>query len=235
MKNLHFLTLLLFLSALNAVTAQSRRFSFSISLAPTITGNVLVADNSLPSPVLETYRSLEKTRLGFTGFISAEYRLGSRSTVQFGLGYTLTGYKSKEIGLQFPTPTPADPKFAQYTDSYKDVFIPLGYRFYLTQKRHRWFVNGGIAPTVNISRQTTQKLSYADGRTQKRTDDITSVDFRMVNLNGLIGTGVDFALTNRLHVLFQPTFQYAFFGIAKDVSLNRHPWAIGAGIVLMKQ
>jgi hypothetical protein len=229
------LPLLLCLSALNTVTAQSGRFSFGISMAPTITGNILTADKSLAPFVVEAYRNLEKTRLGFTGYLSAEYRLGSRSILQLGLGYTLTGYKSDKIGLQFPTPSPVDPTYVQYTDSYKDVFIPLSYRYYLTQKRHRWFVSGGLAPAVNISRQTTQKLSYADGRTQLRTDDITSIDLRMVNLNGLIGTGVDFALTDHLHVLFQPTFQYAFFGIAKDASLNRHPWAVGAGVVLVKQ
>lgn len=230
--------ILLLLSLLFPVIAfsQEKKFKFGVVVNPNISNNFLSNDGSVPDAVAEVFADIEKFTWGHYDYLFTQYSINARFKIQIGTGYSQSGYVTKKKELRFSQPSPTDPEYSKFFYTYHDIIFPVLLRYNLGRRLNKFYLIGGIAPQVKISRTKTHKLWYPSGEitTQKTEDDPHSTEYRKTNCNGTIGIGYDMEISGKLHLLIQPTFDCNLFGVFQSASLNRRMYTIGlnAGVIL---
>ncbi len=227
MKQLLFL-LSLFISL--SLSAQNK-FHFGAVVSPVISGNILSNDGTVPGTVAETFRGLEKTVFGYTGYMFTQYKINEKWSILTGAGYAHTGYTTgKHSNLVFAQPEPSAIQSVRFSWIHQDIILPVLSRYNLTKRKNKFYVIGGLTPLLKLGRIKKQESGYLDGSSITKKEEDTVADYRKINLNGTIGIGYDLQLASKTSLFFQPTFDCNLLDTAKSGSLNRKIYAIGLNI-----
>jgi hypothetical protein len=102
-----------------------------------------------------------------------------------------------------------------------DLFeIPLIFRYKLLNKRFSVNLAGGLSPAIVVNDKT-----YLEADSKQY--DVGSPDnLNPFIINSSIAMGLEYAVSNRFSLNFEPTLKYALSPLNKDSKFNYHPYSI---------
>ena len=74
----------------------------------------------------------------------------------------------------------------------------------------------------------TSNYEYANGKTEKKSQSSKS-GFNKVDISPMVSVGVDYKLTNKIHLLAEPTFRYGAVK-TKDAPVTENLWSAGLNV-----
>lgn len=213
--------------------AQTHPFHFGIQLTPGYSDNYLTNNGDVPEIIEDDFRQLEIGQAAGNSLIFAGYDLSSRFSLELGLGYSFTGFRDKKQISIPAVPDPAFPKATQFRFNYHDLIMPLRARYRFTPGTEGWYVHAGICPVYKLKRTKVFWQQKQDNTTSTSSQEDTAADYRTLNLNGSIGFGYEFALSEKLHFFVQPVLECNILGVVGQTpGLNRRIYTAGLGVGL---
>ena len=228
MKNLCLLFFLPF-----AISVQAQTFRFGLTLSPTLTGNFVYRNGSVPDVVIAFYKEKEITTFGYSAFLFSEYKLHPRASLRMGIGYARSGYRTQQQEFIFDLPEPNAPKYTRTVYEYQDVMVPVWFKYTPFKHKPGFYLIGGPGAQMKLARTNILIRTYANGEKSISKNEDTTTDFRTFNVNGAFGMGYDLPLSAQKHLFIQPTFDCNLLGTSKTAGLNRKIFTLGLQIGLI--
>jgi hypothetical protein len=145
---------------------------------------------------------------------SIKYRLNTSS----GYGYVLPKF--------ITNPIVGDSLYAfTSTHSLQYIGIPLAVTYHITRGKFRFNTLAGIA--ANILNKATLETTVENGSTHSIETVNNLQGVKNVYFSALAGAGVDYKLTNRTALTFEPTMRFALNSINKDATVKSYPMSLG--------
>ncbi|MEO0474082.1 MAG: porin family protein [Bacteroidota bacterium] len=206
------------------VFAQNQRLHFGVKFFPNYSWAKLVDDGSVPEGVVQSFRDLEIGRVSQSTQIFGEFAFSQRLAVSVGLGFQETGQATREQELIFPMPQPNDPEFSKFAFTYQYLELPVLLKVNFA---HGFYLEAGSSMSFLLSNFRKSKLRYPNGDVVTERSPNDYLEQRRMMLNVQAGLGYTFFRQKNWQLFLQPTFQMALHGLAREVALNRHPFAGG--------
>ena len=234
MKNI--VLLILCFVIINKVNAQ-KKWSFGAEAFPNYSkGELKTTGNTNPS-LVQLIDERETWKFCLSGLLFATYKLNSRSSIQFGLGYQNNGERTKYMQFTygdmtdprtgFGSTTISDPNAIMGTKFYynrHNIQIPILYQFNLTS---RFYLKTGLSTIFNFSNTTTLQKHLLSGKRERSTENDTQTSYRGVNLSGQFGIGFDYVQRTNFSLYVQPTIEKFLIGVSTNAPINRVPLSLG--------
>lgn len=202
-------TTILSLNASGQSAEQTTKISIGFTFSPDYSFRTLKSndDNSTTRQVIKDRNHIEIAKFGFSTGLNITYHLSNHIGLETGVQYANKGYKAKETDLILEHPDPNMLKKASINYSYQYLGIPIIARFTFGKSKIRFTSGAGIATNFLIKTKNTAHYKYADGKTEKRTETHSS-DFKKVSFSPLVSLGIDYKISDKIHVSAEPTFRF---------------------------
>ena len=99
--------------------------------------------------------------------------------------------------------------------------LPVILRYRVIDRKLGFNVLGGLSTNFLVGRD-----AYFQQEGEKEFVGFTG-DIKTVNYSSLVGVGLDYAVSGRLNLSFEPTFRYYLNSINEFSSLRSHPYSLG--------
>ncbi len=217
----------------SALFGQDSKFQFGLQLQ---TGFSDLAYRNPDSSSLETFvneRTSGKYSPGIT--FLGRYAASKRFAFQVGLGYTLSGYKVKQLDLYQTTPNMPEPTHFGTLRSviyYHDINLSFHAKAKPIKALAGFYILGGVSNQFDVGRRETLIFAFDAGGMERSTENISSVGrkFRQYNLRGDVGLGYEFE-TDDFSILFvEPFFGYNLFPIFTEGEGKYRQYLIGLNV-----
>lgn len=184
-------------------------------------------DDKFDLIIKKSRNEMEKAKFGYTTGLNVTFNFSDLLSFETGVCYTNKGYRIME---RYINTFPADPNFpdrAAISYCYQYIGIPIKARFSFGKGKIRIISSAGVMTGFLVNVKTTMNYKYGDGKTEKKNRSSTS-GFNKVDLSPMVGIGVDYKLTDKIHLSAEPTFR---FGLIKtvDAPIKENLW--NAGVV----
>lgn len=149
-----------------------------------------------------------------------------------GLQYSNKGYQTKTMDLIFEGTDPNEPMLVQakakFHYSYKYLGVPLKLNIYFGEGDLR-FVSG-IGATTNflLNVQNRENYEYADGKKETKNEEGT-LEYNMIDLSPMISFGIDYKISNNIHLRVEPTFRYGIIKVNHS-PIKENLWNAGVNL-----
>ncbi len=175
--------------------------------------------------------------LSYTTGISLLYSLNKKFEMESGLLLSAKGYAYKVPGegvWQIPEwesfvgweiNDPAVPLEATTTYNYQYLDVPLKLNWFLLHKKVRLFLSAGISGSLFLNEFVVQEAIFPDRAETSRYKE-EDVDFNPVVLSLTGGAGIEYPLSDRLRIRFNPEFRHAVVPIANTPG-RYYLWSVG--------
>jgi len=94
-------------------------------------------------------------------------------------------------------------------------------RYKLIDRKLGFNLLGGMSTNFLVG----SNVYFQEDGTKEKIGKTT--DIKTVNYSSIIGFGVDYAISKRLNINFEPTFRYYLNSINISSSINSHPYSMG--------
>ncbi len=185
--------------------------------------------------VIESRNDREIAKFGYTtGFIFS-ISFSKKVAFETGLQYSNKGYQTKIMDLVFegePTNSLL-PARAIFHYSYHYIGIPLKLNLFFGEGDLRLVSGIGVTTNFLLNVQNRNNFEYSDGK--KETTKSKGTDgFNKIDVSPMISFGIDYKLTNTIHLSAEPTFRY---GLIKTTSTpaTENLWNAGVNLGLSFQ
>lgn len=221
--------------SLVSANSQEKNIEIGVSLFPNYSIPRLTA-NDLIDPIFEPgFQGMETWKPALSAKVFVEYHLAEHASIGVGLGYQNLGERSQKFDLIFaidpvtgqPIIDPSFPNQARFIANYHHAEIPI---YYKQTFGNRFYALLGASAMINITNTTTSVSYYADGKKIRNTSTDNLTEYKLINLAGNIGFGIDIFCTERLTGFVQPYGKYTFLGVAKNTPFNRNYLAVGLSL-----
>jgi hypothetical protein len=164
--------------------------------------------------IVDSRNSLETPKFGFTTGFNYSMRLSKRFTFEVGVLYSEKGEKFKHTDF-IPPSTYNDPALpskilGRYHYLYLD--IPVRTNFYLTNKKLKLYLTGGISPNLHLIQKTVSIMKFGDGHST-RSVTYDNVGFSRINVAFIAGLGVRYDLSEKLYLQCEPLYRRSITSI----------------------
>ena len=201
-------------------TTSGSRISVGLNFSPDYNFRTISRDENGDGIDLtvKSRNDREVAKIGYTAGLNMAIKISKNVAFESGLQYSDKGYQTKTMDLVFegdPT-NPLLPAKATFHYSYHYIGVPLKLNLFFGEGDLR--VVSGIGVTTNflLNVQNRNNFEYSDGK--KETTKSKGTDgFNKIDVSPMISFGIDYKLTNTIHLRAEPTFRY---GIIK---LNHSP------------
>ncbi len=172
----------------------------------------------------------EVGKIGYSTGLSIAFKLSDRAALETGLQYSNKGYQTKTMDLIFegdPT-NPLLPAKSTFHYSYQYIGVPLKMNLFFGYGNLRFVSGIGVTTNFLMNVQTRGNYEYPDGK--KETTKSKSTDgFNKIDVSPMISLGIDYKLSNTIHLRAEPTFRY---GILKTTStpITENLWNAGVNL-----
>jgi hypothetical protein len=174
--------------------------------------------------VIKRRNEVELPKFGFTTGLNILVNFSKRAGLETGLQFSARGYKGKGMNLVFETPDPTLVTNASSSYSYQYIGIPLTARFGFGKSKVRFVSSVGFITGFLLNAKQITTYTYTNGRRDKQAQSIK--DFARIDISPLISIGVDYEVTDKIHLIAEPTFRYGVTK-TKDAPVGEHLWSAG--------
>lgn len=118
---------------------------------------------------------------------------------------------------------------------YRDLVFPLQLCYAITQKTNNWYVQGGLVPSILLSRAENITRYKVDNSSVTTTTYFTT-NYRLVNLSLTVSAGYQFHVSENFDFLLQPTVTCNLYGArlkSVDIPINWHLYNFGITLGLV--
>ena len=205
-------------------------FDWGISLYPNVSNRRLIAFSNISDREIIRLDSLESGRFSYSAGLNAGWR-GGKVGFYFGLNYMDTGYKTLKGGFAIDEPNPREASNRRFVYKNTNLEVPVELKFYqeLKDGSHFYFMLGG-AMSINLQNNFNTILYFGDSQELERTKD--EREFRSTNFAFQTGMGWEKALSDKIILAVQPTFQFWTKGVLVDNELNRNLYSFGLKLIV---
>ncbi len=175
--------------------------------------------------------TMEIPRMGFTSGVSLLYQINKLFTLESGLKIADRGEKTHVITLVPIEPDPNLPS-NKVVDTYHFLYlnIPLLLNYKVGIKNPEIFLSAGFSTGFFIKQWTTVKYIGAHKKTVLNEPN----DCTKINLSAMLGFGVNYQISKKFSIRFQPLFSYSITPVCK-VPLKEYHYSLGANMGLYYQ
>jgi hypothetical protein len=208
-----------FLLITTLLSAQSTKWTFGLQLHSGF--SYLTYQNELNSYYAARVRDNFLPRFAPGGILTVGYRVAPLVTLQAGIGYWLSGARIREQDLIIVTPDLPEGMYNGTFEGkfhYHDLVAPLYIKACPIANHQRFYLIGGFAGMVKLSRQQTIVFHYLDGTQQTIGEDMTDQyrTLTSLNLRSDLGFGYAFPLGKKMKGFLEPLFGYQVFPVIKE-------------------
>lgn len=188
-----------------------------------------------PYPDLGNWEDNQIGKLGYTTGLTIAVKLSDRAELETGLQYSNKGYQTKTMDLIFegdPT-NPLLPAKATFHYSYQYIGVPLKLNMFFGEDDLRIVSGIGVTTNFLLNVQNRANYEYPDGKKDIKKDK-SEDNFNKIDLSPFFSFGIDYKLTNAIHLRAEPTFRY---GILKTTStpITENLWNAGVNLAVSYQ
>ncbi len=159
--------------------------------------------------VIKSRNNIEIPKFGFTTGLNIWINFTNLVGLETGIQYSNKGYKTKTLDLIYEPSNPSSPTKAKIVYSYQYIGIPLKAKFTVGKSKTRFLSSIGFMTNFLLNVKQTINFEYADGKTEEKKQSTTS-GFKKVDISHMISVGIDYKLTDKIHLIAEPTFKYGF-------------------------
>lgn len=211
-------------------TKNFKRIMIGVNFSPdynfrTLTNKDGSSSNNI---VIKSRNELEKAKYGYTTGLNVCINFQKHVALETGIQYSNKGYKTKNLNLIFAPPNSGLPVKSQSIYAYKYIGVPLRVKFTFGTSKIRFLSSAGFMTNFLLKVKQTDISEYANGKTEEKTQSTTS-GFKKVDISPLISVGIDYKLTDKIHVLAEPTFRYGVLK-TRDAPVKENLWSTGVNI-----
>ena len=175
--------------------------------------------------VIKSRNDIEIPKFGFTTGLHVWINFTNIIGLETGIQFSNKGYKTKNQDLIYFPPNPGLPTKAKTVYTYQYIGIPLKAKFTVGKSKTRFLSSIGIMTNFLLHVKQTTTFEYADGKTEEKKQSATS-GFKKVDLSPMISVGIDYKLTDKIHLIAEPVFKYGVIK-TKDAPVKEYLWNAG--------
>lgn len=206
------------------------KISIGFNFSPDYNYRTIKSTGKLPDPGFESWEDNQIGKLGYTTALTMFIKLSDRVELETGLQYSNKGYQTKTMNLVFegePT-NPLVQTKAKFLYSYQYIGIPLKLNLFFGEGDVRFVSGIGVTTNFLLNVQNKGYYEYANGK--KETTKSKSTDgFNKIDMSSMISLGIDYKLTNTIHLRAEPTFRYGIIK-TKDSPNKENLWNAGVNL-----
>lgn len=184
--------------------------------------------NSSTDLVINSRNNIEIAKIGYTTGLNLLFHFSDLFGFETGVQYSNKGYKTKEQELTYLPPNPSLPNKLTSSYSYQYIGIPLKAKFSFGKSKAHFTSAAGFMTNFLINIKQTNNYTYSDGNTEKKNQSSTT-GFNKVDISPMVSIGVDYNLTDKIHIIAEPTFRFGLLS-TKDAPVKEKLWNAGLNL-----
>lgn len=236
---------LLFVSIWGLLLGQStdknkdKKFHIGIKFSPDYSYRYLSSNSevNMGNSIIDWRNEYETARMGSTSGVVAKYLLSKRIGLESGLQFSDTGYRSKYFKDDYeqpgginPSDDPAIPEKMTTNYHYYYLGIPIKLNYYLIRKKVHIFVTTGVSTDFFLDANKKSELEFED-RVEVQTYRYEENNFNNVSFIGLVGLGMEYKISQRFQLQFEPVIRYSFTPL-DNTPLKEYLYSFGTNLTL---
>ena len=208
------------------------KISVGFNFSPDYNYRTVKKSGKVPEPGFENWEDKQIGKFGYTAGMTIVFNLSDRVEFETALQYSNKGYQTKTMDLVFegdPT-NPLLPAKATFHYSYQYIGVPLKLNLFFGDGDLRFVSGIGVTTNFLLNVKNRHNFEYSDGK-KETTNSKGSDGFNKIDVSPMISFGIDYKLTNTIHLCAEPTFRY---GIIKTTStpVTENLWNAGVNIAM---
>jgi hypothetical protein len=223
-------TTLASLTALGQNTNPTQKILIGFNFSPDYSSRTLKNNDGSPSSdlVINSRNDIEVAKFGYTTGLNVCFNFSQLVGFETGIQFSNKGFKTKSQDLTYFPPNPNLPTKSKSIYAYQYIGIPLKAKFSFGKSKVRFVSSVGFLTNFLLNVKQTTNYEYANGKTEKKSQSSKS-GFNKVDFSPMVSVGVDYKLTNKIHLLAEPTFRYG--GVkTKDAPVTENLWSAGLNV-----
>jgi hypothetical protein len=178
--------------------------------------------------VIKSRNDIEVTKFGYTTGLNVIFNFKQQVGFETGVQYSNKGYKTKNQDLVYFPPNSSLPTKVKINYSYNYIGFPLKVKFMFGKNKIHFITSAGFMTNFLLNVKQTSNYQYTDGKTEKKTQSTTS-GFKKADIAPMLSIGIDYRLTNKIHLIAEPTFRFGVLKI-KDAPVSEKLWNAGLNL-----
>lgn len=194
----------------SAVRKKSIGFTFS----PDYCYRTLRSDSS-SQWIADSRNKREIPKFGYTIGLNFSLKLNKRLSLETGILLSDKGEKTEQTSLGYISGQQVTSDQAIYYNfNYHYIYcdIPIKANYYILTKKAKIFLTAGVSSNIFLFQNVGTVLEYMDGH-KERNSSFDNSGFYRINLAVLAGLGFEYALSDKLHMKFEPIFRHSLTSI----------------------
>jgi hypothetical protein len=228
--------LLILVTTLSSLTVQgqdtkpTQKILIGFSFSPDYTSRTLKNNDGSPSSdlVIKSRKDNEIANFGYTTGLNVCFNFSQLVGFETGIQFSNKGFKTKNQDLTYFPPNPNLPTKSKSIYAFQYIGIPLKAKFSFGKSKVRFVSSVGFLTNFLLNVKQTTNYEYANGKTEKKSQSSKS-GFNKVDFSPMVSVGVDYKLTNKIHLLAEPTFRYGAVK-TKDAPVTENLWSAGLNV-----
>jgi hypothetical protein len=171
----------------------------------------------------------EIPKLGYSVGLSVLYDLNQSISLETGVLFSDRGEKTEELDLIGMDTVFNYPSKARFIYHYQYLDVPVKINIYLLRSNLSIFVSGGVSANFLLNEFSRVKGEKSDGSEfEEKTE---SDQLEPFNLQVLIGAGIDYELSEKFSIRFEPVFRRSVMSIV-DAPIRQYPYSFGTNFAI---
>lgn len=223
------LSLLSFCAVAQTDSIKSKPLKYSFFGSPTYTNRILKS-NSKEQSYVDLRNDSEEGKLGLNLGLSIEKSINRNWALQFGLGYSNYGFKTKPEALIWTDELSDRPTDAHSSFDFKYIDLSFGVKCYLIQKEKvNLFLTSGISLAYFMQYQQNNHWKVK-GSWKVERDPLNFVGYDMINVFLNLQPGIEFYISQQFSVIGGIDFRMALKGVNSQLSTTTFLHSLGPRI-----
>jgi len=170
------------------------------------------------------YRNeIEIPKFGFTTGINSIFRFNKSLAIELGMLFSDKGQQTKKIEITQEDPDNTIPDNIHNSWHYYYIDIPIKLNYFIIKGNLNLFVSPGISGNIFL----TQKRVKSEFNPDNEYTYFMSEGFNKLNIAIILGAGLDYLITKKLNLRFEPIFRYSLTPL-DNFKIKRYQYSIGA-------
>jgi hypothetical protein len=215
-----------------AIKAQS---NFSFGLNSSYLNNFRIITNSKYDELKDSRNSNEKPMPGFDIEAVVYYKIKKNLFIETGVGYSKTGYSTKEELLIDPGFSPVTAPYVSeiHRYSFKNVYIPARLAF-ISSKKLNYSIIFGPSLLFPVSKNNEWILRKVFGNSTDEMKIITTNEnIKNINLTLDLGFGIGYRFSEKFKLILQPKVTFNVIGY-DNYMMTDHLYSYGLTLKLIR-
>jgi len=174
------------------------------------------------------YRNeIEIPKFGFTTGINAIFILNKSIAMEIGINLSDKGQQIEKIEISQEDTNHLIPDQIHNIWHYYYIDIPIKLNYFIIKGNLKIFVSPGISCNIFL----TQKRVKSEFNPDNKYIYFTTEGFNKLNIAVIFGAGLDYSITKKLNLRFEPIFRYSLTPL-DDFEIKRYQYSVGANFGL---